>query len=66
MTKEQLAADLAQVQKLILAFARGDAVEVAQLGHYVSTYCIHDNHTDCRLTCKTCKAPCRCWCHRPA
>jgi excisionase family DNA binding protein len=28
--------------------------------HYVSTYCIHDNHDACRLTCKTCGAPCRC------
>lgn len=28
--------------------------------HYVSTYCIHGNHEACRLTCKTCDAPCRC------
>jgi hypothetical protein len=32
--------------------------------HYVSTYCIHDKHGDCRLTCKHCKAPCLCPCHR--
>lgn len=33
--------------------------------HYTSTYCIHDRHADCRLSCKTCKAPCRCSCHDP-
>jgi hypothetical protein len=32
--------------------------------HYFSTYCIHEHHEDCRLTCKTCDAPCRCSCHR--
>ncbi len=32
--------------------------------HYTSTYCIHGNHADCRMTCKTCKAPCLCKCHR--
>jgi hypothetical protein len=31
--------------------------------HYVSTYCIHGAHSDCRLTCKLCGAPCRCSCH---
>jgi hypothetical protein len=31
--------------------------------HYFSTYCIHDLHQDCRLTCKTCRAPCLCACH---
>ncbi len=31
--------------------------------HYWSTYCIHLNHADCRLTCKTCDAPCLCPCH---
>ena len=33
-------------------------------GHYFSTYCLHDLHTDCRLTCKICAKPCRCRCHR--
>lgn len=33
--------------------------------HYWSTYCIHLNHADCRMTCKTCQAPCLCPCHRP-
>jgi len=32
--------------------------------HYWSTYCIHDRHDECRLTCKTCKAPCLCTCHQ--
>jgi hypothetical protein len=31
---------------------------------YLSTYCFHGNHADCRLTCKTCHAPCVCECHR--
>lgn len=35
----------------------------AHLGHYVSSYCIHEDHENCRLTCKTCKDPCRCHCH---
>lgn len=32
---------------------------------YVSTYCQHGQHGDCRLTCKICSAPCLCPCHRP-
>jgi hypothetical protein len=39
------------------------AVEYTRLGHYVSTYCIHDDHEHCRLTCKTCGVGCRCSCH---
>lgn len=31
--------------------------------HYWSTYCMHGLHDACRLTCKTCEAPCRCPCH---
>lgn len=31
--------------------------------HYTSTYCIHQDHEHCRMTCKTCKAPCLCECH---
>lgn len=31
--------------------------------HYTSTYCIHELHEDCRLTCKTCQLPCLCPCH---
>jgi hypothetical protein len=31
---------------------------------YLSTYCYHENHGDCRLTCKTCAAPCICDCHK--
>ena len=37
------------------------------LGHtYLSTYCLHSKHTQCRLTCKDeeCQAPCVCQCHR--
>lgn len=32
--------------------------------HYYSTYCIHSDHEHCRKTCKTCKAPCLCECHK--
>jgi hypothetical protein len=32
--------------------------------HYTSTYCLHDAHEHCRLTCKLCSEPCRCSCHR--
>lgn len=32
---------------------------------YVSTYCQHEQHNNCRLKCKICEAPCRCWCHWP-
>lgn len=31
---------------------------------YTSTYCQHAQHSDCRLTCKVCSAPCLCPCHR--
>jgi hypothetical protein len=34
--------------------------------HYYSTYCIHGQHADCRLTCKVCASPCRCKCHTEA
>jgi hypothetical protein len=32
--------------------------------HYYSTYCIHDLHDQCRLTCKHCEKQCRCACHQ--
>lgn len=32
---------------------------------YVSTYCQHGVHKQCRLECKICQAPCRCTCHDP-
>jgi len=32
--------------------------------YYVSTYCQHEQHADCRLACKLCDAPCLCPCHR--
>lgn len=32
--------------------------------HYTSTYCIHGDHSVCKLTCKTCQSPCLCQCHR--
>lgn len=32
--------------------------------HYTSTYCIHDLHDECRLTCKTCVRHCLCACHK--
>ena len=41
-----------------------DAVYHTGRGHYLSTYCFHERHGDCRLTCKGCEAPCRCACHR--
>jgi hypothetical protein len=31
--------------------------------HYYSTYCIHQHHDNCRLTCKVCASRCRCSCH---
>lgn len=31
--------------------------------HYTSTYCIHGDHANCRLKCKTCGAACLCACH---
>jgi hypothetical protein len=40
-----------------------DAVHHTRLGHYLSTYCLHEDHGSCRLTCKICEAPCRCDCH---
>lgn len=42
----------------------GDVLAMAQAMHYLSTYCLHGNHDDCRLTCKTCEQPCRCPCHQ--
>jgi hypothetical protein len=30
---------------------------------YVSTYCQHERHGDCRLNCKLCEAACLCPCH---
>lgn len=31
--------------------------------HYLSTYCHHQLHDRCRLTCKVCGKPCVCPCH---
>lgn len=31
--------------------------------YYVSTYCVHELHDECRLICKHCHAPCLCPCH---
>lgn len=41
----------------------------AKIHHYVSTYCLHGHHTDCRQTCKFAEehdddGQCRCQCHR--
>jgi hypothetical protein len=34
------------------------------LGHYTSTYCLHDGHAECRLHCKQDRTElCNCWCH---
>lgn len=55
---------LAKAEAALAVLVKGDPVETTRAGHYVSTYCLHDLHADCRLTCKTCKAPCRCACHR--
>lgn len=30
---------------------------------YLSTYCLHDRHEDCRQVCKVCTEPCICSCH---
>jgi hypothetical protein len=40
-----------------------DRLPYAYYPHYWSTYCVHHQHTDCRLTCKHCEAPCLCFCH---
>jgi hypothetical protein len=37
----------------------------ARVHDYLSTYCWHENHDDCRRECKTCRRPCRCECHSP-
>lgn len=37
--------------------------EVAEQHDYVSTACVHDEHGQCRRTCKFCERPCRCACH---
>ena len=35
-----------------------------QIQHtYISTYCLHEIHKDCRLYCKHCTSPCICPCH---
>lgn len=31
---------------------------------YVSTYCQHEQHSDCMPNCNVCKAPCLCPCHK--
>lgn len=33
---------------------------------YLSTGCRHDQHDQCRMSCKFCTAECRCQCHREA
>lgn len=33
------------------------------LHQYVSAYCQHEQHDDCRLTCKFCEVSCLCRCH---
>lgn len=38
---------------------------IRRVHDYLSTYCWHENHGDCRLECKTCARPCRCECHAP-
>ena len=47
----------------LLARLAARAVAGAAEHHYVSTYCIHAEHADCRRTCKLCQAPCLCSCH---
>jgi hypothetical protein len=48
--------DVAEVAVRIL-------VERGWSPHYYSTYCWHENHEVCRLTCKTCGLSCLCSCH---
>lgn len=31
--------------------------------HYTSTYCMHENHAECKIDCKTCHKKCLCDCH---
>lgn len=45
--------------------ARDQRATAEAEGHdYLSTYCHHQLHADCRLACKTCAAVCRCGCHQ--
>jgi DNA-binding CsgD family transcriptional regulator len=39
--------------------------ETTYYPHYTSTYCIHGDHSHCRMTCKTCGSQCLCQCHKP-
>lgn len=47
----------------LAALERGEEARQPEDHDYLSTYCYHGNHADCRLTCKTCGASCRCVCH---
>lgn len=49
--------------RYLAALGHKDTRALALASHYLSTYCIHEAHDQCRLTCKTCDAPCRCSCH---
>jgi len=42
---------------------RDPALSTATVHLYVSTYCQHELHGDCRLACKHCHASCLCPCH---
>jgi hypothetical protein len=57
------AADISQVLVEDLA-VRDEEEERGEWVHpYVSTYCQHGEHGDCRLACKVCGAICLCPCH---
>lgn len=48
----------------MLRDAVDEFLKIADPEHdYLSTYCWHENHGDCRRECKTCHRPCRCECH---
>lgn len=36
---------------------------LTRLAHYYSTWCMHKQHEQCKGSCKSCAAPCRCDCH---
>lgn len=37
---------------------------LAERAHYYSTACLHLKHGECRGTCKFCRRPCGCECHK--
>lgn len=53
---------LEHVEKAVRAAVTGPDGE----HRYLSTYCVHRDCPNCRVTCKCCGEPCICSCHRQA